>query len=46
MLTDDPYSYRLGPSERAAFRYINQALIHEGLLKTLLDPDEIFATAG
>ena len=46
VLDNDPYAYRLGDSERRSFRYMNEALVREGVLRTLLEPQELFATHG
>ena len=46
VLDDDPYAYRLGDSERRSFRYMNEALVREGAVRTLFEPEEFFATRG
>jgi 4,5-dihydroxyphthalate decarboxylase len=46
VLDEDPYGYRLGPSERKALEQLNQCLVGEGLLRAPVDIDGLFATTG
>lgn len=46
VLDDDPFAYRIGPSERRAFDAMNRALVREGMLEAPLDADSFFAIKG